>query len=146
LGARTAVRAMVGGLQPARAVLGGMGESGVLASGERAAMFEDSIRHGERARDPRSGKYIRRIMAERGLNPDAMLGVLAQFVPTTADDLAALPTPTLVVSGDRDDDNGSAEDLAARLPNGRALRVPGDHLTAVAEPELARAIVDFLEG
>lgn len=146
LGARTAVRAMVNGLTPARVVLGGMGESGVCEAGARAAMFEDSIRHGEAARDPRAGKYIRRIMAERGLSADAMLGVIASFAPTSVEELGRLQAPTLVVSGNEDEDNGSAEDLAARLPHGTALRIPGDHLTAVAEPALARAIVAFLEA
>jgi pimeloyl-ACP methyl ester carboxylesterase len=109
-------------------------------------MFADSIRNGEAAKDPRAGRYIARIMAERGLHPAAMLGVLDQFVSTTAEDLAAIPVPTLVVSGVDDHDNGSAEDLAARLPNAHALRTPGDHLTAVPDPALARAIVDFLEA
>ncbi len=145
LGARTAVRAMVRGLTPSRVVLGGMGESGVCEAGARAAMFEDSIRHGEAARDPRAGKYIQRVMAERGLSAEAMLGVIASFAPTTVGELARLTAPTLVVSGEDDHDNGSAEDLAARLGNGRALRVPGDHLTAVGEPALAQSIVDFLE-
>lgn len=144
LGARTAVRAMVNGLTPARVVLGGMGESGVCEAGTRAARFEDSIRHGEAARDPRAGKYIQRVIAERGLSADAMLGVLASFAPTTAADLARPSAPTLVVSGVDDHDNGSAEDLAALLANAHALRIPGDHLTAVG-PALARAITDFLQ-
>lgn len=144
LGARTAVRTLVRGARPGRCVLGGMGESGVLAAGARAAMFEDGIRNGEKAALPESGRYIQQTLAEQGLKPEAMLGVLASFAPTTAADLAGIPTPTLVVSGDRDDDNGSPEDLAARLAHGRSLRIPGNHLSAVGKPELAAAIVDFL--
>jgi pimeloyl-ACP methyl ester carboxylesterase len=144
LGARTAVRMMVRGARPARCVLGGMGESGVLAAGERAAMFEDGIRHGEQAADPRSGRYIQSLIAHQGLKAQALLGVLASFAPTTVADLAAIKVPTLVVNGDRDDDNGSAEDLAERMPQGSARRVPGDHLSAVVAPELAQAMTAFL--
>lgn len=146
LGARTAVRLLVRGARPRRAALGGMGASGIMEAGARAAMFEDSIRHGEQARDPRAGRYIQASMKARGLSPEAMLGVLQSFVATTRDDLASVPTPTLVVSGDRDQDNGSAGELAALLPAARALIVPGDHLTAVVEPRLARAFADHLAG
>lgn len=146
LGARTAVRMLVRGAEPRRVALGGMGASGIMEAGARAAMFEDSIRHGEQARDPRAGRYIQSVMRQRGLKADAMLGVLQSFVATTEADLRRVTAPTLVVSGDLDRDNGSAEDLAALLPDAQALIVPGDHLTAVVEPRLASAFADHLAG
>ena len=146
LGARTAARMMVRGARPGRAVLGGMGASGVMEAGARAAMFEDAIRHGARAADPRSGRRIHATMQQRDLKPAAMLGVLASFVATTAEDLASVPTPTLVVSGAGDQDNGSAEELAAILPAGQARIVRGDHISAVADPSLAEAITTFLQA
>lgn len=144
LGARTAVRVMARGARPARAVLGGMGDSGVTDPQGRAMQFRDWLENGEAAADPRAGKYVRRILADRGLSLAAMLGVLLSFVATPPDALASVDVPTLVVSGDKDEDNGSAEALAALLPNARALRTPGDHLSAVGEPALTDAIVAFL--
>jgi pimeloyl-ACP methyl ester carboxylesterase len=144
LGARTAVRMVTRGARPARLVLGGMGDSGLMAAGARAAMFEDSIRHGEAAQDPRAGRRVQAMLAAGGLVPEAMLGVLASFVATSEAQLRAIDIPTLVVCGARDDDNGSAEGLAALLPNARAVRIPGDHLSAVMEPDLAREITGFL--
>ncbi len=144
LGARTAVRFMVGGARPRRCVLGGMGDSGVMQAGDRAAMFEDSIRNGEAAKDPRAGKYIQARIRAGGFNPLALLGVLNSFTPTTAQDLAGLDVPTLVVCGEDDADNGSPEKLAMAMPNAKAVRIPGDHLTAVVEPRLAQEIVSFL--
>ncbi len=47
------------------------------------------------------------------------------------------------MSGADDQDNGSAENLAGLLQDGRALRVPGDHLSAIGAP-LGRAILDGL--
>jgi pimeloyl-ACP methyl ester carboxylesterase len=144
LGARTAVRVMVRGARPAKAVLGGMGDTGIMEAGARAAMFEDAIRHGEAAADPRSGRVIQAMMESRGLKRDAMLGVLASFASTSRANIAAIEVPTLVVSGARDQDNGSAEALAALLPQGRAVIVNGDHISAVGDPSLAVAITDWL--
>jgi pimeloyl-ACP methyl ester carboxylesterase len=144
LGARTSARLMVRGARPAKAVLGGMGQSGIMQAGDRAAMFEDAIRHGAEAADPRSGRAVQAMMAQRGLKPQAMLGVLASFVTTTAEDLESIPVPTLVVSGADDHDNGSAVDLAARLPRGQARIVRGDHLSAVGDPSFAEALTQFL--
>ena len=146
LGARTAVRLMVRGARPGRAVLGGMGDTGIMQAGARAAMFEDGIRHGEAAADPRSGRVIQAMMAARDLKPAAMLGVLASFAPTSEDEIRAIPVPTRVVSGDRDQDNGSAEALAALLPAGDVRIVTGDHLSAVADPGLTEAVTGFLSG
>ena len=146
LGARTAVRVMVRGARPRRAVLGGMGDTGIMEAGDRAALFEDAIRNGEAGADPRFARAIHAMMRNGGQNPEAMLGVLASFAGTTRADLAAIPTPTLVVCGEADHDNGSAEGLAAVLPNGRVKIVTGDHMTAVTDPSLTAAIVDFLRG
>lgn len=144
LGARTSVRAVVGGLRPRRMALGGMGESGVMQAGARAAMFEDSIRHGEQAKDPRAGRRIQRMMAESGLNPQAMLGVLAAFQETTAEQIAAIGVPTLVVCGADDRDNGSPDALADLLPNSQLVMIPGDHIGAAGAAELGDALADFL--
>lgn len=144
LGARTAVRAMSRGLAPRRAALGGMGASGIMEAGARAEMFEDSIRHGEAAKDPRAGKRIQRMLAEGGLSAEAMLGVLASFQETTEDELRGIAVPTLVVCGRDDQDNGSPEELVALLPNATLRMVPGDHIGAVATPELKQAIVAHL--
>jgi pimeloyl-ACP methyl ester carboxylesterase len=108
-------------------------------------MFEDCILHGDQAQDPVAGRRVRAMIEAGGLKPDAMLGVLASFSSTTETELRAVEVPTLVASGVDDQDNGSAEALAALLPQGRAQRIPGDHLSAVGAP-LGRAIVDALAG
>jgi len=146
LGARTAMRMMVRGARPARAVLGGMGDSGIMNVAARRAFFADSIRNGARAARPEAGQYIQAAIAERGLSAEAMLNVLTQQVDTPRETLAGIDVPILVVSGTEDEDNGSAEGLAAALPRARALRVPGNHLTAIGEPALAAAIVAFLDA
>jgi pimeloyl-ACP methyl ester carboxylesterase len=144
LGARTAMRMLVRSAQPKKVVLGGMGDSGIMQVEARRAYFADGIRNGAQAKSPQAGMYIQAALKERGLSATAMLNVLAQQVDTTADELAQIVVPMLIVSGEDDEDNGSAEKLAAFLPHATAKRVPGNHLTAVIAPELAEAIARFL--
>jgi hypothetical protein len=44
------------------------------------------------------------------------------------------------------DERSDAAQLAALLPNARFVRVPGDHASAFAAPELTTAILTFLAG
>ena len=60
-------------------------------------------------------------------------------------DLAAVTVPTLVVCGTEDDDNGSAEELAAALPDARYVPIPGTHMSSVTMPQLGEEIAAFLE-
>jgi pimeloyl-ACP methyl ester carboxylesterase len=70
--------------------------------------------------------------------------VLGAFVATPADTLRPVFAPTLVIVGDRDSRGTSADSLAALLPHGRLVLVPGDHLTALAAPEFTKAVLEFL--
>ena len=45
---------------------------------------------------------------------------------------------------DEDEDNGSAEELAARCPTPTIAEVPGTHMSSVTKPEFGEAIADFL--
>lgn len=144
LGSRTSMRMLARGAQPGKCVLGGMGDSGIMNVAARRAYFTDTIVNGSQGQYPQAGGYVQAALAERGLKTQAMLNVLAQQIDTPREIVARIETPIMVVSGEDDEDNGSAEKLAAILPNAIARRVPGNHLTAVIAPELADAIVDYL--
>jgi pimeloyl-ACP methyl ester carboxylesterase len=58
--------------------------------------------------------------------------------------LQAFTMPTLVVCGDQDDDNGSAEELANVLPNAIFAELPGTHMSSVTKPQLGEAIANVL--
>ena len=58
--------------------------------------------------------------------------------------LEAFTMPTLVVCGSEDDDNGSADELAAALPDAIFREVPGTHMSSVTKPEFGEAIAEFL--
>ena len=53
--------------------------------------------------------------------------------------------PVLVAVGSKDDVAGSAQELAALLPQGRALDIPGrDHMLAVGDQVFKQGVLDFL--
>jgi pimeloyl-ACP methyl ester carboxylesterase len=144
LGARTAVRMVVKGAKPRRLVISGMGLSGLLRTGRRSDHFR-RILTGLGTHERGSPEWLAEaFLKTTGGDPDALLPLLGSFVDSTEGELRSIQVPTLVVHGADDDDNGSPEDLAALLPDGRYVEVPGNHMSAVTRPELGRAIADFL--
>jgi pimeloyl-ACP methyl ester carboxylesterase len=81
-----------------------------------------------------------------GADPAALLHILATFVDTPIEEVARIRTPTLVLVGADDNDDGSAEGLAAALPSGEYVSIPGNHMNAVTKPELGTAVANFLDG
>ena len=134
------------GATPRRAVIAGMGLDGLLDTGARAGHFRTMLQGlGNHARG--SPEWLAEaFLKTTGGDPLAMLPLLDSFVDTPEAALRAVETPTLVLSGDQDEDNGSPQRLAALLPQGRFVAVPGNHMSAVTRPELGRAIADFLDA
>jgi pimeloyl-ACP methyl ester carboxylesterase len=144
LGARTVVRMLANGARPRRVVLSGMGLTGVIETAGRGGYFRNVLTHlGSFERGTSEWMTEAFLKTTKG-DPVALLRVLDTFVDTPLGALAAITQPTLVVSGDQDDDNGSATALAEILPHGTFRAVPGNHMSAVTRPELGQAIADFL--
>ena len=62
-------------------------------------------------------------------------------------DLAGLKAHTLVVAGARDALAGDPQDLAAQMPDARAVTLPGcDHFSAIPHALFKAAVFDFLDG
>ena len=65
--------------------------------------------------------------------------------PITADDVGRITSPVLVVVGSDDVVGGSASALAALIPGGEAVEIPGrDHMKAVGDRRYKEAVLDFL--
>jgi pimeloyl-ACP methyl ester carboxylesterase len=125
-------------------VLAGMGLDGILDAGARAGHFKHILENlGSFERGSEEWLAEAFLKTTKG-DPEALLLLLDSFVDTTLAQLAAIGQPTLVVAGEEDQDNGSAEALAARLPDARHVAVPGGHMSAVTKPDLGRAIAEFL--
>ncbi|RDC60164.1 4,5-9,10-diseco-3-hydroxy-5,9,17-trioxoandrosta-1(10),2-diene-4-oatehydrolase [Alteripontixanthobacter maritimus] len=146
LGARTAVRAVIGGLRPRRLVLAGMGLEGLAGWNDRAAFFIDAIDRFDSVKHGDPAFYSVAFMKSQKIDRKAARLLLQSVGDTAPKDLAALTMPTLVLCGDEDRDNGSPDALAEALPNASHATVPGTHMGSVTKPHLGRALVDYLKG
>jgi pimeloyl-ACP methyl ester carboxylesterase len=130
---RTAVIAGIGD-----GVLGrGLRDSGAIAAAllaPDAGSIEDPVGRAFRA------------FAEQGSNDlEALAACMRrERKPIDREALAAVQIPVLVVLGDQDVLAGPAEKLVSSFPNARLEVVPGDHLSAVAEPRFREVVLDFL--
>lgn len=74
------------------------------------------------------------------------LKFMQQFQPvTTQAELRRIQQPVLVISGDQDEDNGRAADLATALPNAQLATVPGTHNNTMSSPAFAQRVMAFLK-
>lgn len=144
LGGRTVARMLARGCRPRRAIISGMGLKGLTDTSARAGHFRHVLTHlGEHPRGS-PAFMAEAFLKTTGGDPVALLRILDTFVDTPVETLASFDLPIAVICGAEDDDNGSATDLAAALPQGRLMTIPGNHMSAVTKPELGRAMAEFL--
>jgi len=145
LGARTAVSGVLAGLAPRRLVLAGMGLESLSNWHERAAFFVDAIDRFEEVKRGDPAFFAVQFMKTMKIDRVAARLLLTRGVDDPPPgSLDRLTMPTLVVSGDKDRDNGSPQALADALPDARFEEIPGTHMSSVTEPPLGEAIVRFL--
>lgn len=144
LGARTAARGVIAGLSPRRLALGGMGLEGLAGWNQRSAFFIDAIDRFAEVKQGDPAFYAVQFMKTMKVDRVAARLLLQSVGDTEPDALAAITMPTLVVCGAEDQDNGSAEKLAAALPDATLRTVPGTHMGSVTQRDLGIAIRDFL--
>ena len=145
LGARTSLHAVAHGvLEPERLVIGGMGTAGLGEWHRRAAKFRrvidefDAIPRG----DP--DYFSMQFLKSQGVDRVAARLLLDTMPDLDLAQLENITMPTLVVCGDEDRDNGSAEELADILPRADFVEVPGTHMSSVTKPDLGAAIAAWL--
>ena len=146
LGGRTTMRMLVNGATPRRAVLSGMGLTGILQTSGRGDYFRKVLTNPGSFERGSNEWMTEAFLKTTGGDPVALLHVLETFVDTPHEALATIRLPVAVVTGAEDDDNGSGVELADALPQGVYHEVPGGHMSAVTKPELGQAIADFLAG
>jgi pimeloyl-ACP methyl ester carboxylesterase len=144
LGARTTVEAVGEGMRPRRAVLGGAGLEGLRNWQRRKTFFLEAIELFDKAQRGDPHWLSIQFMKSQKVDRVAAAHLLDSFEDAFMDWLRAFTMPTLVVCGSEDDDNGSAEELAAALPNAVFREVPGTHMSSVTKPELGEEIARFL--
>ncbi|MCB2048986.1 MAG: alpha/beta fold hydrolase [Novosphingobium sp.] len=147
LGARTSVQAVIAGLRPRKLVLGGMGLEGLGEWQKRSAFFIDAINRFDEIRSADDPAYMAKsFMRTMKVDRAAARLLLLSVRDTPPSALDGITMPTLVVCGADDNDNGSAPDLAAALPDATYAQVPGTHMSSVTEAAFGEAIVSFLKA
>ena len=146
LGARIALRMMIRGAQPARAILAGQGLTAVSGTPRGGANHRilAALVNGDILEPGTSDAQAAYWMTRSGNDPRELLQVLDSLVPTPAGALKQISTRTLVVIGDQDHDHASATALANTLPHALYTTVPGDHWSALAAQALTTTITNFL--
>ena len=132
------------GLKPRRAILGGAGLEGLRHWQRRKTFFVEAIQLFDEVQRGDPHWLSIQFMKSQKVDRVAAGLLLESFADAFMDWLQAFTMPTLVVCGSEDDDNGSAAELAAAMPNAVFREIPGTHMSSVTKPELGQAIVDFL--
>jgi pimeloyl-ACP methyl ester carboxylesterase len=132
-------------------ILSGVGDAllnrtGVALS-ERSAAIARAMEAKDAGADEDETARNFRLFAERSGNDLAALAAMQRSPSRRAANAAKLSEtklPVMVLIGEGDTLVGSGARLAAAIPGAKLVNVPGDHLTAVAAPELKTAIINFL--
>jgi pimeloyl-ACP methyl ester carboxylesterase len=146
MGARIA--AFLALAHPARVrsiILGGLGIHLVDGVGLPTTIAEALEAPSRDAADPQARTF--RVFAEQTKGDLRALAacIRGSRQTLTREEVAALGAPVLVAVGSKDTVAGSAHELSALLPAGRALDIPGrDHMLAVGDRVFKDAVVSFL--
>lgn len=145
LGARTALHAVAHGvIHPARLIVGGMGTAGLGEWEKRSAYFKRVIDEFENIPRDDPAYFSMQFLKSQGVDRIAARMLLDTMPDLDLAMLANITIPVLVVCGDEDRDNGSAEELAQLLPDATYVEVPGTHMGSVTKPDLGQAMADWL--
>lgn len=146
LGARTSLHAVANGiLEPKRLIVGGMGTAGLGEWQKRSAHFKRVIDEFDTMSRDDPAWYSRQFLKSQGVDRIAARMLLDTMPDMALEKLADVTMPTLVVCGDEDRDNGSAQELTALLPNAIYVETPGNHLMSATKPEMGEAIANWLK-
>ena len=145
LGARTSIHGVATGrLAPQRLILGGMGVDGLGEWEKRAAFFTRVIDEFDTIPKGDPAYFSMQFLKSQKVDRKAARLLLGSMEDLDLAELDQIACPTLVVCGDEDRDNGSAQELAERLPDATYVEVPGTHMTSVTKPDLGRAMAEWL--
>ncbi|MBU6207843.1 MAG: alpha/beta hydrolase, partial [Alphaproteobacteria bacterium] len=144
LGARTTVRMLIACARPRRVIIAGMGLQGLLHTHARTDFFKRVLDHpGSFARGTPEWSAEAFLKTSKG-DANALRLLLDSFADSTREEIAGITAPCGIICGDQDNDNGSAAELAAVLPDAHFTQIPGTHMGCVVRRELGEAIRDFL--
>lgn len=125
-----------------KAVLGGMGADFTNPNWQRRIDFYHAL---SADTVPALHAMVQNVQLQN-LDQQA-LALLQKYQPSTSTEtLAKIKIPVLIIHGDSDEVNGSADKLASFITNSQKAITPGDHNHAASTPEFAAAVIKFLKN
>lgn len=133
-----------------RLAIGGVGEGVIECGGvDRRLLDPEYIAQALLSEDANAivhpGALLFRMFAERTGGDRQALAAQLRALHSAPIALGQLRMPTLVLAGRLDRLARRPRRLADAIPDARLVMVPGDHLAAVARPELTAALLEFLD-
>jgi pimeloyl-ACP methyl ester carboxylesterase len=123
-------------------VLGGMGADFTNPEWPRRKLFYRALMGDTTTELQGIVAYVKQ---QPGLDVLALANMQKGQPSTSKEALAKVQQPVLVISGDKDIDNGSAAELAKLLPHATLDTVPGNHSQTMATSAFSSAILYFLK-
>lgn len=123
-----------------KGVMGGMGTDFTNPEWPRRLMFYHLL-SGDTTIKGMEGfmQYVQ----QSGFNK-TVLAMQQKYQPSTPkEQLNKVQIPMLIVCGDKDSDNGNAQELVKLFPHGYFAQVPGDHNHAAQTQEFSNAVIHF---
>jgi len=130
-----------------RLILGGVGDTVADEwNTDRNTAFFSAIEEAIADADTPGAQAIKARAQATGGTLVGYRGALSSRTYTPADLLKTFAIPTLVLTGTEDLDNGSGAGLADIIPGARHESLTGNHITAVSDPRLPQAVIEFLSN
>jgi pimeloyl-ACP methyl ester carboxylesterase len=124
-----------------KAVMGGMGADFTNPEWPRRKMFYRALM-GDTVKELEGMvKHVK----EAGLDQLALAYLQKEQPSTSKEALDKVTQPVLVICGDKDTDNGSAQDLAKLFHQAEYVQVPGDHGGALQTNEFGEKVLEFFK-
>ncbi|MEP2104054.1 MAG: alpha/beta hydrolase [Parasphingorhabdus sp.] len=146
LGARTTAKLLTSDIHPKKAILAGMGLEGLAGWDRRQGFFLKAIELRDTAKRGDPHWMAIQFMKSQKIDTIAAAHLLKTFSDMQPEAIATITTPTLVLCGSEDRDNGDPETLAKLLPDGQHVAVPGTHMSSVTKPEMGQEMLRFLKA
>lgn len=146
LGARTTAKLLTTDITPQKAILAGMGLEGLAGWDRRQGFFLKAIEIRDTAKRGDPHWMAIQFMKSQKIDTVAAAHLLKTFSDMEPGAIQTITTPTLVLCGSEDRDNGDPEALADLLSDGHHIAVPGTHMSSVTKPEMGQEMLQFLKA
>jgi pimeloyl-ACP methyl ester carboxylesterase len=141
-GAIIASRLLILDKRVSKTVIGGMGSDFTNPEWPRRVMFYHALNNED---VPELKDMIKRVQ-DSGLDQQALACQQKEQPSTSPEELKKVKTPVLVICGDQDSANGSADELAKLIPKSILKKVLGEHNNTSRTQPFSDEVIAFLKS